>query len=825
MTRQHYTTASYRTRPLNSPSPQPQARERGLRGEVLLAIASLLLFATAAFSAPLQFTQQGPVLTIENQWAKYTIDASRGAQMTSFVWTQDQTEWCYGGANSGLFIDHLWQQTHPGELQNAAYEFEVLEQTEQTVKIRAWRDIRQQTDPTITGVMLEKVLTFSADTPAVRSEITLKNPTADFKRPGFWRQHCFYPGGTQGDQYYFRPSTVGLNLAAFRQPGSRRLGDEWVKDPTAGWTACVSPASGDGAVFLMDYNYLRWLYDCVPCWTKEYMYDRVNLPPAGNWQTEEWFIPTAGYPGVSYADPKVIGYVAQQDNSLAITLGAALGEQKDLTAQVNLFTYPQMTPVTGQNFKYATLGFAPVTNTIPFNPALATGFLARVHVTGEGVDSQFEAFFAPGVSPYEINPTRVVYHTPKPPKQKQYFFPEQAPALPEKPSILFLKGLHAERYQVEAAAKLLGATLKKSYFEANVYGHRVDYVPSSIEEMFQYNLIVIGNIDYEAIGEDFAAYLKYYVEHGGGLLVLGGDWAFGHGEYAGTPFEELLPIKCGGSFDLKPAGPNAVLTMDGEPFDPAAKPTVAFVHVPTEVKPGAQIPMRAGAAPFLVVGYPGHQGTVGVMLGAPLGKPALGEAFWQWRDWPKLMETIMGEQMGVYEKPPTTPAVPTAIQNSLVKFSTNKGDIMIETFDQEAPITAGNFLLLVKQGYYDGIVLHRVVPGFVVQGGDPTGTGSGGPGWSIPLEVKPTLKHERGYLSMARAPDPNSAGSQFFICLDTGAVECLDMNYAVFGKVLFGMDVVDKLQVGDKLLKVTLEKAGPNGAAAEKTSLAVRIDK
>jgi peptidyl-prolyl cis-trans isomerase B (cyclophilin B) len=162
-------------------------------------------------------------------------------------------------------------------------------------------------------------------------------------------------------------------------------------------------------------------------------------------------------------------------------------------------------------------------------------------------------------------------------------------------------------------------------------------------------------------------------------------------------------------------------------------------------------------------------------------------------------------------------------KGSVIKIATNKGDITVETFDKDAPITAGNFDLLVKAGFYDGITFHRVVPGFVIQGGDPTGTGGGGPGWAIPLEVKPELKHARGILSMARTQDPNSAGSQFFVCLDTDAVQCLNMQYAVFGKVLTGLDVVDKIVVGDKMLKVTLEQAGPDEAAAEKATLAARI--
>jgi cyclophilin family peptidyl-prolyl cis-trans isomerase len=166
----------------------------------------------------------------------------------------------------------------------------------------------------------------------------------------------------------------------------------------------------------------------------------------------------------------------------------------------------------------------------------------------------------------------------------------------------------------------------------------------------------------------------------------------------------------------------------------------------------------------------------------------------------------------------------SAAKGSVVKIETNKGDIVCEIFDKETPVTAGNFLDLVKSGYYNGIVFHRVVPGFVIQGGDPTGTGSGGPGWAIPLEKAATaLNHERGMLSMARTNDPDSAGSQFFICLDTAGVQSLNGQYAVFGKVLKGLDVVDKIVKGDKMIKVTLEKESPDAAAAIETSKKARI--
>jgi peptidyl-prolyl cis-trans isomerase B (cyclophilin B) len=125
----------------------------------------------------------------------------------------------------------------------------------------------------------------------------------------------------------------------------------------------------------------------------------------------------------------------------------------------------------------------------------------------------------------------------------------------------------------------------------------------------------------------------------------------------------------------------------------------------------------------------------------------------------------------------------------------NGGVIKAELYPESAPNTVNNFISLVKKGFYDGVIFHRVIPGFMIQGGDPKGTGVGGPGYSIKGEFagngfrSNTLKHSRGVLSMARTMAPNSAGSQFFIMHEDAPH--LDGQYAAFGKVIEGMEVVD----------------------------------
>nr|WP_319487843.1 peptidylprolyl isomerase [uncultured Caproiciproducens sp.] len=136
------------------------------------------------------------------------------------------------------------------------------------------------------------------------------------------------------------------------------------------------------------------------------------------------------------------------------------------------------------------------------------------------------------------------------------------------------------------------------------------------------------------------------------------------------------------------------------------------------------------------------------------------------------------------------------MKNPIVTVETNKGTIKIELYPEIAPNTVKNFVSLVKKGFYNGTIFHRVIPGFMIQGGDPEGTGMGGPGYSIKGEFNSNhfqndLKHTKGVLSMARSMSPNSAGSQFFLMV--ADAPHLDGEYAAFGKVIEGMEEADRI--------------------------------
>ena len=141
------------------------------------------------------------------------------------------------------------------------------------------------------------------------------------------------------------------------------------------------------------------------------------------------------------------------------------------------------------------------------------------------------------------------------------------------------------------------------------------------------------------------------------------------------------------------------------------------------------------------------------------------------------------------------------------KINTEKGEMLVEFYEKDTPKTVENFVKLSKDGFYDGLTFHRVIPDFVIQGGCPGGTGAGGPGYSIDCELDGENQfHDKGVLSMAHA-GRNTGGSQFFICHSRNNTAHLDRNHTCFGKVIEGLEVIDAIKAGDKINKIEIIEA------------------
>jgi len=172
---------------------------------------------------------------------------------------------------------------------------------------------------------------------------------------------------------------------------------------------------------------------------------------------------------------------------------------------------------------------------------------------------------------------------------------------------------------------------------------------------------------------------------------------------------------------------------------------------------------------------------------------------------PNKEETTMSQRSKSQKKwnsPPEMQIDPDKVYVATIE--TERGSIVLELYPEHAPKTVNNFVFLAREGFYDGLSFHRVIPNFMIQGGDPTGTGASGPGYKFEDEVRDNpLVHGTGVISMANA-GPNTNGSQFFIT--HGPQPHLDGKHTVFGQVVEGQDVVDAVQQGDKMTKVTIEE-------------------
>jgi len=163
-------------------------------------------------------------------------------------------------------------------------------------------------------------------------------------------------------------------------------------------------------------------------------------------------------------------------------------------------------------------------------------------------------------------------------------------------------------------------------------------------------------------------------------------------------------------------------------------------------------------------------------------------------------ESTKENKMGLFSKAPQAgdAGIP---EGNHIKIETKHGDMILELYPDSAPNTVANFKALVGKGFYDGLKFHRVIAGFMAQGGDPEGTGMGGPGYKVKAEFN-ERKHVKGTLAMARSQNPDSAGSQFYICF--AAQPHLDRQYTIFGQLTEGLDVLDQIKQGDVMDKVTV---------------------
>ena len=619
---------------------------------VVLAGAAAVRGATATISQTRTDTENTVVM--ENPFVRLVVDLRHGARVTAFLYKSLDREWVSSG--QGLFADHVWQQTWPGELYRAAYDCEITARGPARVAVKVWRTLERKGMDRVIGVKVERTLSLSATSPVVCADVTLSNPTDQVKTVGYWSQHIFRLAGLN-DNYAIRPGATGLAVGTFRHSDEgrsrERIGDEWVKEPVAGWTAVVNPTTGEGAVFLMDYNDLRWLYNCIGHYTTEWYYDLLRMVPGSRWATRIRLVPVQGYRGVSFACEPLIADVRLMRSAegfrLVYTLGSTGGVLRDVVVGAQAVG-PRGRVLGNDTLRVKSLGYSPreVVSSIAV-PHTGDPFVVKVTVRGRGFSHAFEKHFGrhnradrlvAGVfdTGYSIKP---------PPKKKVLDRPANLRKRPHAGVAVFeARGQFFSAWRLDEALKGLGKhTFKPGHFSSNVYGEQLDYFPAGYGEIMGLDAVVLNNVSAEALSPNDQALLVDYVRHGGGLLVLGGWYAFGGGRYADSALAKLLPVVCAPPFDIKPHKPGLALTRGpGRLFsriDWSGDPIVLWRQDVAGIKKGAQVVLKAGDKPFVVVWKHG-EGRVACVLASVTGTSTpTGKVFFEWRQWPAVLGELL----------------------------------------------------------------------------------------------------------------------------------------------------------------------------------------
>jgi len=576
------------------------------------------------------------VVVMENAALKLTINPAAGGRVSSFIWKATGKDWVLPG-NSGFFMDHVWQQSWPGELLGRSYDVKILPTEPGTAAVSASVVIEGSGDKTIAGVRLTRTMTLTDDSPRVIVTYRFENPTPEPRAPGPWVQNVIAVGGARDDAWTFRPTTRGIITASWSDSKGTVLPagykDDFCFDPVAGWSAEVYTPTGEGIVFFMDYNNLRCLYNNGGSQSVEWWLEQVRLAPGKAWETTVELFAFQGLKGVTYASPQVLGYLEMQGEGPTIVLRNQLlaGPQPvagALSLKLQLLDYDTGKELFARQFPQLHLGAAPiVTEATAAHVPAGRNLLARATVTlPDGKSVSYEQYrAAPGVMG-----TEKAYRIAKPRRERAV---ERPPVIAKTPhegfNILHLRGLYHDYYRLPEAARLLGARLECGSYRVFVYGPSLSYFPGSYDELMNFDVIVLNNVPAEAIDEVTMQYLSDYVENGGALLVIGGHWAFGGGGYKGTPLEELLPVTSKGPFDVRRVRNGSI------------RPALSADHrvgtlwiQDVIVRPEAQVTMTAGDKPFWIQWRKG-KGVVAVMTGLCYGEGFRNLCpFWEWPGWP-----------------------------------------------------------------------------------------------------------------------------------------------------------------------------------------------
>ena len=636
------------------------------------------VFVCLALTAPGRAAvtvQETPVgqhthLQLNNEYFSMDLWPEVGAQVRSFKTRYSDREWCFPGeevwGHGAFFRDCFVGTGYPNN------ELAILPRTYQIAQKGPDRVVLKFSGTLPGGLIIDKQLTLEAGSPVVGVDFGMNNATAGPITKGLWAKYDMYVSGLQPDNHYFRPDVHGVNLSGWNPKTKLMEGEDFIRSPYEGWSASLNTSTHEGLVFLMDYNWLKWLYNCNSAWTTEWFYDSVTLPKGQSWTTHYDMILVKGFDSVCHASANFIAGMTMAPVSPSAAPGAApgpaplvlthtlsrskLGDLKGARItgklrEVDTGVVHALPPV-----DVGDLTWEPktATQTVTVDPDVR--LVAEVTLTATGPDgkaiSEPYAYYWPGVSGEKFNLVAggaiTTYFRPAPRQVKIYPKPANLGYyLKPAAKMLDFRGPFHDTWQVPQAATRAGVQdIRGTYFKTEPsFGSSLTYLPESFEAWFDYDLVVLNNVDADCLDDFGREGLRDFVKAGGSLLVLGGMYAYGGGNYAGTQLEDLLPVAMNAkNVRIQPLASGVLQVAPGAHVLKGSLLTGAptcFWWQDGQPKTGAWVELTAGGKPFLVCGTFGS-GRVAAVLGNVCGESQPGRpAFWEDPQWVPTLEKVI----------------------------------------------------------------------------------------------------------------------------------------------------------------------------------------
>ena len=632
---------------------------RGLLPVACLAVFWMVLPARAAVTVAEVPAAGGVKIHVQNEY--FTLDFTpRGGYACSFRTRNSDREWLWTGSGPGdsghLFLDNWMGDLYPGELCFLPRDYEILQRGPDTVELKFTCTTKQK-------FLLEKTLTFRAGSPAIHCVLAITNQGHETLVRGLWPKTDVAISGIKPHTYYYRPYERGVLVSGWNEEKKNNTGEDWLRAPTEGWSAAIQADQQEGLVWLMDYNWLRTLYDCLTCWTVEWFYDELPLPPGYRWETAYDMILLKGFRNMAHASPTVLAGMTLEAQPgaegvrITHTLArSTLGELSNvkLAAQLREVDTGQVHPlpeVTAERLAWDPVTLVQSAACPPDIRLLCQVALTATGPEGKAVTENYE-YYWPGASGEKFNlmagTVQATYYRAPPKKIKAFPKPKDLKYTLNYPlRALEFRGPGYGKLRLMEAAERAGiGDWTGSYFSFSWAGGKCSRAPVSYEDAYSYALYVLNGVNAQSLTDFGQEALRDYVAAGGGLLMTGGYYSYGAGGYAGSPLAEALPVNFSDRVpDLEQLSPPALVRVGPEAQALAGVSLsghpLCFWRHRLSPKPGAWTELAAGGEPLLICGTYG-QGRVAVLASAAFGDPQPGQtAYWEDPQWTEVMARVM----------------------------------------------------------------------------------------------------------------------------------------------------------------------------------------